>query len=195
MDPTEDPNFHLPQHVRFADAWEGIRPYLFHPSINNVISLVISTQDSVPLWLKNVLNLPNCTTLQLRTHHPIDLSKFFLPKLTLLALLACDSQDVTFMDEEVLEVIKTARAWTTKPRNLFLGLQTTVFKWKMLLSILGGGAVSVQIAVRRNCQEGEKLLSFLEPGNEERKSILPFVENIRCYVIEPMGYSSLAPEC
>jgi hypothetical protein len=192
VDPTEDPNFRLPQRSLLSGSWTDLLPYLLHPSANCVTSLVVVTQDDIPLSCEHLINLPSCTKLQLRTAHPRDLTKFRLPKITSLALLACDNQDASFMDE----VMKTTQKWITKPSKLFLGLQLGFNQWKMLLRILGEYAVSVQVAVPQNCSEGEKLHSFLNPtdelGRKQCIELLPSAKTIHCHIIEPMDYSSLA---
>jgi hypothetical protein len=160
-----------------------------------VTNLVISIQDSIPLR-GNVINLPSCTKLQLQTRHPRDLANFCLPKLTSLALLAYDILEVSFMNE-VIELMKTAEKWTTKPTKLFIGLAIRFNQWKMLLRILGEFAESVQIAVPRNCPEGDKLHGFMfsTDGLERRQIIelFPYVKHIRYYVIaKSLDYANLA---
>jgi hypothetical protein len=140
---------------------------------------------------ENVINLPSCTNLQLKTRHPCDLAKFCLPKLTSLALLAYDIMEAS----EVTELMKTANKWTTKPTNLFIGLRIRFNQWKMLLRILGESAQSVQIAVPRNCPEGGKLHSFLSLtdglGERHIEELLPRFDRIGYYVIaKPTDYSN-----
>jgi hypothetical protein len=96
-----------------------------------------------------------------------------------------------------MELMKTAKKWSTKPTKLIIGQKISFNQWKMLLCILGESAQLVQIAVPRNCREGDKLHSFIfSTGGLGRRQIielLPRVEEIRYHVIaESMDCSNLA---
>jgi hypothetical protein len=94
---------------------------------------------------------------------------------------------------EVSTVMYEAMKWSQKPRKLRLGLKLPFEQWKRLVSILGGEAASLQIAVPRNSAEGDKTHSFLCPtdqlGKNQRANFLPRAEEISCLITGPDAYT------